>query len=899
MSAIAAVAALCLHCAQKYNPFSDSDNAGISIVYASMEDGDTVRVFSAETLTVIVTVKELMEEIAVYAGHNRFFDDADTVIESSLFEREPFTFRFSFYDTGWQAIRIVARRRNGTTAADTISLFVASPLSQNDIVANEGDSVVLSTPPVGDNDVTYHWRFGTSTEYTSRACSAGVALSAAVLAGQGLLWVSDGTHHSPVDTFVFSLTDTVAPHIRVYNQGYQGRDTVLTGDTVFSFKVRITDGAELGVDSASVNGAAFDGAYNGVYYTILDSMHTSPEGSPRMMAVYALDRFTAGNETRDTFWVAFSDTVAQSAGARIVVTTPSADTTTTGADSSYVSGFVEQVSLDSLNLTMSLLVNGTPNTTVRGITTDGGTWEWTIALPADTNAITVRATDNATSDLVDEKTLVIVKDPGAADTTAPRIIEVLAGGAAADGAFTTRARVGITVRAYDEGMGIDTLTINDSPAAPLADAHWFGDTVALAHVAAGNEIVVRARDASGNDTLVTAIVYRNRTAIVQTVPASVNVEAGAGYTDSITAADPDGDTLSFSIVAGPDGLGIDSTTGIITWTPAAGDTGRQNITIRVWDGYQPVFANYALHVYPSGELPPGPLAFATQSEDFPVFLEAGTDTLRMVLHVEGNSGVGPFAFRAVLLDKDSALLSASAESTIVWAPDTADTGYQQLRIIVTDALLDADTLYPRILIVPPNRTFDLSVAFGGDTLGDGALDLNAKQDADTLTFRIDDPDHPITERHSVTILLWRTQSITTIDSTVADTFSVVVDSGALDGYDTVIVTVEDRAGHSVTLAQSVYYGVPPNAPAIVSPANGSTIGGLGAVLTWTCTDDDGDSLWYDVYFGDISGMTLQGTTGETTYAVSGLSPSTTYYWQIIAHDWKSQTQGPAGFFDTP
>ena len=37
--------------------------------------------------------------------------------------------------------------------------------------------------------------------------------------------------------------------------------------------------------------------------------------------------------------------------------------------------------------------------------------------------------------------------------------------------------------------------------------------------------------------------------------------------------DPDADPLKFSVVSGPLGLGIDPTSGLVTWTPAAADLG--------------------------------------------------------------------------------------------------------------------------------------------------------------------------------------------------------------------------------------------------------------------------------------------------------------------------------------
>ena len=54
------------------------------------------------------------------------------------------------------------------------------------------------------------------------------------------------------------------------------------------------------------------------------------------------------------------------------------------------------------------------------------------------------------------------------------------------------------------------------------------------------------------------------------------------YTYNVNATDPDGDTLTYSLTTKPTGMTINSTTGLINWTPAS--TGDYNVTVRVSDG---------------------------------------------------------------------------------------------------------------------------------------------------------------------------------------------------------------------------------------------------------------------------------------------------------------------------
>ncbi|MBC2711713.1 MAG: cadherin-like domain-containing protein [Desulfosarcina sp.] len=58
--------------------------------------------------------------------------------------------------------------------------------------------------------------------------------------------------------------------------------------------------------------------------------------------------------------------------------------------------------------------------------------------------------------------------------------------------------------------------------------------------------------------------------------------AGIVYNYDTNATDPNGNTLSYSLLTSPSGMSIDTTTGLITWTPEA--AGTYNVTVEVSDG---------------------------------------------------------------------------------------------------------------------------------------------------------------------------------------------------------------------------------------------------------------------------------------------------------------------------
>src|SRR5262249_28109801 len=50
------------------------------------------------------------------------------------------------------------------------------------------------------------------------------------------------------------------------------------------------------------------------------------------------------------------------------------------------------------------------------------------------------------------------------------------------------------------------------------------------------------------------------------------------------ADDPDGDTVRFALVAGPDRMEVDRESGRVTWSPAEGERGTRVVALRVEDG---------------------------------------------------------------------------------------------------------------------------------------------------------------------------------------------------------------------------------------------------------------------------------------------------------------------------
>jgi hypothetical protein len=93
---------------------------------------------------------------------------------------------------------------------------------------------------------------------------------------------------------------------------------------------------------------------------------------------------------------------------------------------------------------------------------------------------------------------------------------------------------------------------------------------------------------------------------------------------------------------------------------------------------------------------------------------------------------------------------------------------------------------------------------------------------------------------------------------------------------------------------------PPNAPSNPNPSNGSATVPINAQLSWTCSDPDGDTLKYDVYFGTTSPPPkVTSNQSSKSYNPGTMSANTTYYWKIVAWDsFAMSTIGPLWHFTT-
>jgi len=86
----------------------------------------------------------------------------------------------------------------------------------------------------------------------------------------------------------------------------------------------------------------------------------------------------------------------------------------------------------------------------------------------------------------------------------------------------------------------------------------------------------------GDTRVLTFTVSDDNHAPVITTTSLPDGTVGTAYTATVNATDADGDTLVYSLTTKPSGMSINSSTGLIAWTPTA--TGSFGVTVKVSDG---------------------------------------------------------------------------------------------------------------------------------------------------------------------------------------------------------------------------------------------------------------------------------------------------------------------------
>ncbi len=245
----------------------------------------------------------------------------------------------------------------------------------------------------------------------------------------------------------------------------------------------------------------------------------------------------------------------------------------------------------------------------------------------------------------------------------------------------------------------------------------------------GYRVVVHADDghgASAEQSFVVSVIPANRAPAITSVPPQGPLGVNQQYRYQVTAQDPNGDAVHFSLDNPPAGASIDSVTGLFTWTPAAAGSFRVNIVAddgrggRATQSFTATVAAPVANNAPAQitSQPPAPAVVGRRYEYQVTATDADNDAVLFRL--------GPGAPAGMTIDRDSGLLA--------WTPGAAGD------IPVTVVAVDVKGMGQSQSFVLPVVTADATNAapvIDSVTTGSSSIVVNAPLEYHVLAH---DPD---------------------------------------------------------------------------------------------------------------------------------------------------------------
>ena len=880
LSFVTIAAVLDLSCTD-YNPFADNSNAKAVVLKKSFNSGDTISIFSKDTISLIITVPELVDSVIVSVEGNRFFQNnrwrADLNRDNNT-DNVTQTVAFSFSDTGHKIIEIKTFRTNGENLSHKEYLIVKSPLFQKTINGEINKDFYLYTPSVPEKNIIYVWDFQ-DTVIESSSSSITVKLLSADEQGTGSLYVTDGYVESPKVSFQFALNDIIAPVIEITNSEPIVNDTITTGNSEFSLQVLITDVGSKDDVSAEINGSIFDIEWDSQHIRVFGGLDTLK--TPLQVVITAKDKSI--NEAEKKVWIKYDPLEEKSKTFSLSVLIPSKDSSISTTNTRTFYGLVRKYNKDPLPILLTFFnQNGEKYTD----TLQAEDWYQSMELLPGWNRITIIA-QKATE--LDTLIRWINYDTLLRGKTKPVIMEATVSGSR-DNKFISQKYASLNVIAFNEGSKIETVTCNGKFFRQESDYLWKIDSVMLEHTFGGDEFKIVAKTGKDSASKSIDVFYNHRPVITRGPKFPPQLSVGKRYTTTIGFEDGDvTDTVFCALINADTSMHIDNK-GNLNWIPEKGDEIKRAFTIRISDGYEYRDSTFFAVVADSG-LAIENVYFGNTLEQLPDYFEANKDTMRVNLRPE--KGNPEFHYQVEILGTSKTL--SVIHDTLTWCPSSLDIGLERVRIIVTDKYYTKDTLLLIVTVVPENRPLSLRCRQINDTLANGALNMRDSSKTVLVPFTIEDLDPDLAEKFTAYVTQGgRTDTILLKNDRL---FTVSVNSSLYKhGTDTLMVQVFDRVGHLDQFKVAVDYGIKLQTPQLILPLNNTDIDTNRIAFKWNANKDP--SIRYELYMG-LKGADMKYIYGGTdTSFVQGIQGNSgMYFWQVFAYNGKERIGSQFGTFN--
>jgi hypothetical protein len=316
-----------------------------------------------------------------------------------------------------------------------------------------------------------------------------------------------------------------------------------------------------------------------------------------------------------------------------------------------------------------------------------------------------------------------------------------------------------------------------------------------------------------------------------------NLEIGESYDFTPTASDPEGSSLTFSIVNQPSWTNFNTTTGNLSGTPGTNDAGNYSgIIIRVSDGSFTTSLNaFTISVAPPNRAP----------------TISGTPVSQVTV---GQS----YSFRPTVSDPDGDTLTFSITNRPAWAafsttngqlsgtPVSADIGsYPDIAIEVSDGEFTASLPPFSINVLEDNQPPVIS--------GNGSASLEIGENYD-FTPTSSDP-----EGDALTFSIVNQPSWTNFNTTTGN-LSGTPGTNDAGNYSGIIIRVSDGQNTTSLGAFTISVASPNQAPTISGTPASQVIAGQSYSFTPTTSDPDGDTLTFTIA-GQPSWASFSSSTG--------------------------------------
>jgi hypothetical protein len=875
-----------LLCTRDYNPFEDPSNAKAEITYKSFDNGDTLNIFTSETVSVSIYVPELIDSFEIDAPGNRFFTNGRNIYKSgnsNWHGSGPYNLIFSFADTGNKTINLFSYRDGEKTSIDELWCYVRSPLHQENITGVFREPVKLSTDSVGDKGLNYIWDFGRGSVVRCTISQITTTIEYAGIDGKGTLKVTDGRFTSPEVSFNFGFIDTTPPEIKYpTNNGYiKIGDTIKTSKPDFNFSVIISDQGKK-ADSASINGHPFDTTVDLTFLKFFGKIDSL--GKPLPLIIYAIDNLKSRNSITDTVFLVYDPAVNLKSMANFTILIPSQDSSVYNTRSKNIFGYIEQFGDRSIDFKIRFSINGKIKDSIYVAGEGKKSWSWTA--PLDFNENILKATlFNKAGDSLSSLQKVLIYNKELIDTTPPVILEATINGKS-PGIYTTESSsIDLKILAFDEKSGIDSLYVNGTPYSQKEDYIWIVPVTNLRHIPNGNVCAIKAVDRAGFTTDTSIRIYKNSPPFVTKGPQPpLPLIAGKDYYDSIMISDPDYDSVTISKLNDNTSLTI-SKNGKIHWCPDINDTGGHQINVILSDNYESKIYSFNIYVIDSSKMR-SVVKFENLIGKFPNYLKAGKDSLNLLLSTVAGTGKEPFRYYAKVLEKTVSLPVLDG-NRIIWHPLEADTGLKHLKVWVIDSYNNSDTLFPLINIIPKGKEAWIDGNFSPLNMSDKGL-------VETLHFKIYVDGTQTTGHFNAFVIKNGITNSAFVDS--FGNFSVIVSSADKDfGNDTLKIFGQYGDLFTDPVRKPIFYGYKPVSPSAPKPLMDSLINDSIVNFSWNGNTATEDGIFYTFNIGSCpepqTGIIRNISKIDTVLRRSG-----TYCWRVSASNGKATTEGPVWRF---